>query len=62
MATKKWWLAEEVRVIVPDFDERVEAHLATLPPKVRPQSEVARLREDLATLKAGQQTEPPVPA
>ncbi|MCI0656500.1 MAG: hypothetical protein L0170_05450 [Acidobacteria bacterium] len=61
MATKKWWLAEEVRVIVPDFDARVEAHLATLPPKARPQSEVARLREELAALKA-QQTEPPVPA
>ncbi len=64
MATKVkiWWTAEELRKFIVDFDQRVEAHLATLLPKARPQSEVARLREELAALKAGQQTEPPVSA
>jgi len=64
MATKVkiWWTAEELRKFIVDFDERVEAQLASLPPKPKPQSELARLREELAALKAGQQAEPPVPA
>lgn len=58
MATKKWWLAEEIRVIVPDFDARVEAHLATLPPKARPGNELTRLREEVARLKGERDEQP----
>ncbi len=58
---RKWWSKDELVKAVPNFEEYAEKYLASLPAKPRPQSEVAKLREELAALKAKQGEAPPAP-
>ena len=58
---KRWWEKQELIAMIPEFEQLAEKYLASLPAKPRPQSEVAKLGEELAALKAKQGEAPPAP-
>jgi hypothetical protein len=58
MKIRQWWHKDELIAMVPGFEQIAEKYLASLPKK---QSEVVRLREELAALKAKQAEASPAP-
>jgi hypothetical protein len=61
MKIKRWWEKQELIAMIPSFEEYAAKYLASLPPKPTPQTELAKLREELAALKAKQAEAPPAP-
>jgi hypothetical protein len=58
MKIRQWWKKDELIAMIPNFEEFATKYLEAQPKK---QSEVAKLREELAALKAKQAEGAPAP-